>query len=55
MQAGRLAPWLFNLFIDPKEEYPVGHRMNVWAVSLGTELKAHAETFRKYPLKDFGF
>ena len=23
-----LAPWLFNLYIDPKEQYPVGHRMN---------------------------
>ncbi|MGO4839491.1 arylsulfatase, partial [Rhizobiaceae sp. 2RAB30] len=23
-----LAPWVFNLYIDPKEQYPVGHRMN---------------------------
>ena len=30
-----LAPWLFNLYIDPKEEYPVGHRMNAWLASHG--------------------
>ena len=49
-----LAPWLFNLFIDPKEEYPVGHRMNAWTASLGAELKAHAATFAKFPPKDLG-
>lgn len=49
-----LAPWLFNLFVDPKEEYPVGHRMNAWTASLGAELKAHAATFEKFPPKDLG-
>jgi arylsulfatase len=49
-----LAPWLFNLYIDPKEEYPVGHRMNAFLASMGAELKAHAATFRKYPPKDVG-
>lgn len=49
-----LAPWLFNLYIDPKEEYPVGHRMNAWTASLGAELKAHAATFAKFPPKDLG-
>lgn len=49
-----LAPWLFNLYIDPKEEYPVGHRMNAWTASLGAELKAHAATFAKFPPKDSG-
>ena len=29
-----LAPWLFNLYIDPKEQYPVGHQMNAWLASL---------------------
>lgn len=49
-----LAPWLFNLYIDPKEEYPVGHRMNAFLASMAAELKAHAATFRKYPPKDIG-
>lgn len=49
-----LAPWLFNLYIDPKEEYPVGHRMNAWLASMAAEMKGHAATFRKYPPKDIG-
>lgn len=49
-----LAPWLFNLHIDPKEQYPVGHRLNPWLASLGQEFKAHAATFKKYPPKDIG-
>ncbi len=49
-----LAPWLFNLYIDPKEEYPVGHRMNAFLASMAAELKGHAATFRKFPPKDVG-
>ena len=49
-----LAPWLFNLYIDPKEELPVGHRRNAWLASLGAEAKAHAATFKKYPPKQVG-
>jgi hypothetical protein len=49
-----LAPWPFNLYIDPKEEYPVGHRMNAFLASMAAELKGHAATFRKYPPKDIG-
>jgi arylsulfatase A-like enzyme len=49
-----LAPWLFNLYIDPKEEYPVGHRMNAFLAPMAAELKAHAATLKKYPPKDIG-
>ncbi len=49
-----LSPWLFNLNIDPKEQYAVGHRMNPWLASLAQELKEHAATFQKYPPKDIG-
>lgn len=49
-----LSPWLFNLYIDPKEEYPVGHRLNAFLASLGSELKAHGATFRVYPPKNIG-
>ena len=49
-----LSPWLFNLYIDPKEQYPVGHRRNAWVASMGAEAKAHAATLRKYPPKEVG-
>jgi arylsulfatase len=49
-----LSPWLFNLYIDPKEQYAVGHRMNPWLASIVAELKAHTATFEKYPPKDVG-
>lgn len=49
-----LAPWLFNLYIDPKEQYPVGHRMNAFLASMAAEMKGHAATFKKYPPKNIG-
>lgn len=49
-----LAPWLFNLYIDPKEQYPVGHRMNAFLASMAAEMKAHAATFKQYPPKKIG-
>jgi len=48
------APWLFNLYIDPKEEYAVGHRMNAWLATMGAEMKAHGATFAKFPPKKVG-
>ncbi|MFZ0255193.1 MAG: hypothetical protein WAN46_06040 [Gammaproteobacteria bacterium] len=47
-------PWVFNLYIDPKEQHPVGHRRNAWMATLGAEAKAHLATFKKYPPKDVG-
>ena len=49
-----LAPWLFNLSIDPKEESSIGHRMNAFLASTAVEMKADAATFKKYPPKDIG-
>ena len=49
-----LAPWLFNLYIDPKEEYPVGHALNAWTAVVAAEAKASAATFKNYPMKDVG-
>ena len=49
-----LAPWLFNLYIDPREQMPVGHRRNAWLASVTGELKAHAATFKKFPPKQVG-
>lgn len=49
-----VAPWLFNLYIDPKEEMTVGHRRNAWLASVTSKLKEHGATFKKYPPKDIG-
>lgn len=49
-----LSPWLFNLYIDPKESMPLGHRLNPWLASLLSEAKAHVATFKKYPPKQIG-
>ena len=49
-----LAPWTFNLYIDPKEEMPVGHRRTAWLATLGAQLKVHGATFKKYPPKNIG-
>ncbi len=49
-----LAPWLFNLYIDPKEQYPVGHRMNAFLASMAAEMKEHGATFKKFPPKNIG-
>ncbi len=49
-----LAPWFFNLYIDPKESMPVGHRRSPWLASVLGKLKAHGATFKKYPPKNIG-
>ena len=49
-----LAPWMFNLYIDPKEQMPVGHRRSAWLATLGAKLKVHGATFKKYPPKNIG-
>ena len=46
-----LAPWVFNLYIDPKEQYPVGHRMNAWLASMAAELKVMRRPSRNIRLK----
>ena len=49
-----LAPWLFNLYLDPKEVMTVGHRRNAWLATVTGQLKRHGATFKKYPPKDIG-
>jgi arylsulfatase A-like enzyme len=48
-------PWVFNLYADPKEQRSSGHRYFEWGLPrvLGF-IKAHAATYRDYPLKDLG-
>ena len=49
-----LAGWYFNLYLDPKEEMPVGHRLDPWLATVLGKLKAHGATLKKYPPKDVG-
>lgn len=54
VQDAGLAGWYFNLYIDPKEQSPVGHRRNAWLASVLGKIKAHAATLKKFPPKDVG-
>lgn len=49
-----LSPWFFDLYLDPKEETSVGHRLSPWLASVGSKLKAHGALLRKYPPKNIG-
>lgn len=49
-----LGGWMFDLYLDPKEEMPVGHRLSPWLASVGAKLKAHGATLIKYPAKNIG-
>jgi arylsulfatase len=49
-----LAPWFFNLYLDPKEEMTVGHRRDPWMATVLGKLKAHGATLKEYPPKDVG-
>ena len=49
-----LAPWLFNLYVDPKEYRVMGHALNAWTASLAAEAKYHAASFVKFPPKKVG-
>jgi arylsulfatase len=33
------APWLFNLYIDPKEEITIDHRLNAWLAAMHAEMR----------------
>jgi arylsulfatase len=48
------APWLFNLYINPKEDYTVGHRMSAWLATMGAEMREHGATFVAFPPKNIG-
>ena len=49
-----LAPWFFNLYLDPKEEMTVGHRLDPWMATVLGKLKEHGATFKNYPPKNIG-
>lgn len=50
-----LSPWVYNLYLDPKEQKSVGHRTFEWGLPRVVGLVGkHMETYRKYPMKDLG-
>lgn len=50
-----LSPWVYNLYLDPKEQKSVGHRTFEWGLPRIIGLVGgHMTTYRKYPMKDLG-
>ena len=49
------APWIYNLYTDPKEQVSTGHRFFEWGLPQTINFaKAHAATYQKYPMKSLG-
>jgi arylsulfatase len=50
-----LSPWVYNLYLDPKEQKSVGHRTFEWGLPRILSLVGgHMATYRTYPMKDLG-
>ncbi len=48
-------PWVYNLYMDPKEQRSTGHRYFEWGLAaVKPMLAAHLATFVKYPRKSLG-
>ena len=49
------SPWVFNLYVDPKEQQSSGHRFFEWGMPRVADFaKSHLATYSKYPMKDLG-
>jgi len=49
------APWVYNLYSDPREQVSSGHRYFEWGLPRVVGFaKAHAATYDKYPMKRLG-
>ena len=49
------SPWVFNLYVDPKEQQSSGHRFFEWGMPrVAGFAKSHLATYSKYPMKDLG-
>lgn len=50
-----MSPWVYNLYVDPKEQLSTGHRYFEWGIPgvMGL-ISAHLATYQKYPMKDIG-
>ncbi len=50
-----MAPWIYNLYMDPKEQASSGHRFFEWGIGTATGLSVeHAKTYISFPMKDIG-
>lgn len=50
-----LSPWVYNLYLDPKEQKSVGHRTFEWGLPRILALVGgHMASYRTYPMKDLG-
>ncbi|NIG52984.1 arylsulfatase [Chitinophaga sp. Cy-1792] len=50
-----MSPWVYNLYVDPKEQLSTGHRYFEWGIpGVMSLISAHLATYKKYPMKDIG-
>lgn len=50
-----MSPWVYNLYMDPKEQSSQGHSRFEWGIpQVLQRVGRHAATFEKYPRKDIG-
>lgn len=50
-----LSPWVYNLYVDPKEQVSTGHRNFEWGLPRVIAIAGrHLASFQKYPPKDLG-
>lgn len=48
-------PWVYNLYMDPKEQRSTGHRFFEWGLAaIKPMLESHVATYAKYPRKNLG-
>ncbi len=50
-----MSPWVYNLYMDPKEQASIGHSRFEWGIpQVMQRAQRHAATFVDYPRKDIG-
>lgn len=55
VQGVGLSPWVYNLWMDPKESRSQGHSRFEWGVpQVNARVKRHMATFVRFPRKDIG-
>ena len=48
-------PWVYDLYMDPKEQRSTGHRYFEWGMTaVSSFAAAHFATYAKYPMKSLG-
>ncbi|MEA3433586.1 MAG: arylsulfatase [Campylobacterota bacterium] len=50
-----MSPWIYNLYMDPKEQASTGHRFFEWGIGTAVGLsREHGNTYKDFPMKDIG-